>query len=189
MSTVRTFIAVEASEGVRSRAVALIERLRVSEAKVGWVKPENMHWTLKFLGDVDMNRTAEICTRVAKAVAESPPFEVDVQGAGAFPNTARPRTIWLGVSRGHGEMTALHQKTDEALSQMRFAREGRRYTPHLTIGRVRGPENITELGRLIEKRAGHQGGTTFVDEVVIFASYLHREGAVHEVLGRAPLGG
>jgi len=160
VSVVRTFIAVECSEGVRSRAVSLIERLRPAQAKVSWVLPDNMHWTLKFLGDVDMTRTADICQQVTDAVAGIEPFEVAAAGAGAFPTVERPRTLWIGMGEGEDEMANLSQRIDEALAGIGFSPDSRRYKAHLTIGRVRGGQNIAELGRLVAKQSAFEGGQT-----------------------------
>jgi 2'-5' RNA ligase len=189
MSVVRTFIAVESSEGVRSRAIALIERLRGAQAKVSWVEPENIHATLHFLGDVELTKTADICRVVAEATGDLAPFDVEVHGVGAFPNVERPRTIWLGIEEGREQLAHLHGKIQRALRTLGYKGEGRHFSPHLTIGRVRGPHNLHELGAEIAGRADAPGGVIEVDEVVIFASYLERGGARHEALGRAALGG
>ena len=118
MSIVRSFVAIESSGGVASRAAALIEKLRAADAKVSWVAAENMHWTLKFLGDVDLTATAEICRELQEAVAGLPAFEVQVAGLGAFPNMERPRTIWLGVSVGEELMAELAETIDRRLATL-----------------------------------------------------------------------
>lgn len=189
MASQRTFIAVESSAAVASRAAALIERLRAADAKVSWVHPDKMHWTLKFLGDVELTKTADICRRVAEAVAGFAPFEMEVCGAGAFPSTTRPRTIWLGAGEGQEHMVALNEAIEATLDEMGFARERRRYTPHLTLGRVRGQQNLQQLGERISDRASFQAGRMEVDEVLVLASHLEPKGPQYDVLGRAPLGG
>ena len=189
MSTVRTFIAVESSGAVASRAAALIERLRAADAKVTWVAPENMHWTLKFLGDIDLTQTADICRAVGEAAAPVAPFDVEVQGVGAFPNLARPRAVWLGVGKGREQLISLAAAIDARLAAIGFKPEGRRFSPHLTIGRVRGEKNLPELADQLEQRADYPAGMMEVDEVVVFASYLERGGPIHEPLGHLPLRG
>src|SRR5487761_943067 len=108
----RTFIAVETSPETHARARQLIARLSGTGAKISWVKPDCLHLTLKFLGDVDLREIPSVCQAITRAVAEIPPFEIEVQGAGAFPSAARPRTVWLGVGRGSEEMIALHDAVD-----------------------------------------------------------------------------
>ncbi len=140
--TLRSFIAVELSPNVRARSAQLIKALGAAEAKISWVQPQNLHLTLVFLGDVQLEEVPQICRAMDRAVAELPPFDLEVRGAGAFPDAARPRTVWLGVGRGSEEMIALHAALEEALAEVGYRPEGRRYRPHLTLGRVRqAPRN------------------------------------------------
>jgi RNA 2',3'-cyclic 3'-phosphodiesterase len=188
MATTRTFIAVEVSDGARGRAAELIRRLRASNAKVSWVVPENMHITLKFLGDQSDDDLAVICRSVLDAVAEVPAFDFLCHGAGAFPNLQRPRTVWIGVTEGAAEFVHLHEAVESALAARGFRRENRALTPHLTLGRVRGGGDAQqELGRLIAAHADFPVGLSATDEVLVMASHQRRSGAEYEVLARAPL--
>lgn len=189
MSVVRAFVAIDSSGGVASRAAALIEKLRAADAKVTWVSPENMHWTLKFLGDVNLTATAEICAVLQEAVTELPAFDVQVAGLNAFPNNERPRTIWLGVSEGEEIMAELAETIDRRLAALGYKPEGRRFRPHLTIGRVRGVQNIDALSELLIAKADFIGGPMEIDEVTLYTSYLERQGPRHEALCRAVLRG
>ncbi|HJT32688.1 MAG TPA: RNA 2',3'-cyclic phosphodiesterase [Pirellulales bacterium] len=187
--TLRTFIAVEISSETRSRARQLFERLKGTDAKISWVKPECLHLTLKFLGDVDLREIPAVCDAVTQAVADLPPFEIEAHGAGAFPTAARPRTIWLGVGRGSEEMVALHDAVDRALGGLGYRREQRRFRPHLTVGRVRGGRDLDALGELLGQHADFAGGVTSVDEVVVMSSELSPDGPEYEPLAAAPLNG
>lgn len=187
--SLRTFVAVEISPEVRSRAQQLVARLQGSGAKATWVKPEAMHLTLKFLGEVDLTEVPAVCEAITSAVAELPPFEFEVQGAGAFPTAARPRTVWLGVRHGQAELISLHDAVELALARLGFRQENRRFRPHLTLGRVRGDRGLRELGEVIEQHAEFVGGIASVEEVVVFSSELEREGPIHEPLAVAPLNG
>lgn len=185
----RTFIAVEMSAEVRAHARQLITRLQGCGAKATWVKPEAMHLTLKFLGEVDLLDIPAVCDAVTLAVSDLPPFEVEVQGAGAFPTAARPRTVWLGVRRGQEELVALHDAVERAISRLGFRQENRRFRPHLTLGRVRGDRGLQELGEVVRQHADFVGGIASVDEVVVFSSELESGGPIHEPLAVAPLNG
>ncbi|MFM7074064.1 MAG: RNA 2',3'-cyclic phosphodiesterase [Planctomycetota bacterium] len=187
----RTFIAVELAGGVRRRAEKAIQRLRAVNAKVTWVKPENLHLTLKFLGDVPDSDVPKVCQVVADAVRGFDPFEIVFRGCGAFPNTAAPRTIWIGVDQGSDELKAIHQAIDQALkTELRFPRETRRFQAHLTLGRVReSGHRAAELGALIDEMADFDGDLTIVDEIVTFASFLEKSGPVHNPMGYATLAG
>jgi len=190
MTRLRTFIAVEASPDVQGRASALIQRLRTSQAKVSWTKPENMHLTLKFLGDTDESLIPDICRRISQAADRFTPFRVAFAHAGAFPSIQRPRTLWLGVAEGAEQMIALQAEVESALRELRFPREHRRFNPHLTLGRVRGGgAEQQELAQLLTAQADFVGGTCEVDELVYFASYLEPAGPTYQVLSRAPLAG
>jgi RNA 2',3'-cyclic 3'-phosphodiesterase len=187
---VRTFIAVEIPVEVRDRAARLIARLREAPAKVKWVAPIHMHWTLKFLGDVDMVEIPRICAAVSRAVRPMAPFDVEARGAGAFPDEVRPRTVWIGVGQGSDEMVRLHDAIERELAPLGYREEARRYRPHLTIGRVRQSQNgIEELGRLVHENADFESGLSTIYEVVIMSSELGRDGPTHEPLGHAELQG
>ncbi len=178
---VRTFVAVEIDPAVRSRAARLIDTFRSAAADVKWVDPKNMHLTVKFLGDVDVREIHQVCAAVQRATADVVPFSLEIRGAGAFPDTRRPRTIWVGVRQGLGEMTALNQRVESALEALGFPREGRAFSAHLTLGRVRrsGPE-LRRLAELIQQHADEDIGLVSVDQVVVFSSELTRTGPIYE---------
>ena len=188
-STLRTFIAVPVAPELASRARVLIDKLRLSTAKAKWVEAKNLHWTIKFLGDIELRETAAICKAVSAAVAPFTPFDVEASGAGAFPDPARPRTVWLGMGQGSEEMISLHDAIERSLEPLGYRAENRRFRPHITIGRVRQStaEGIQDLGRLVQENADFDGGLTSVDEVTIFSSELGRDGPTYDPLGHAEL--
>ncbi|HYW78168.1 MAG TPA: RNA 2',3'-cyclic phosphodiesterase [Thermoguttaceae bacterium] len=187
--TVRTFAAVEINAAIRSTAEKLIESLRPAGADVKWVEPQNMHLTLKFLGEVPTNEIPHVCDSVARATAKIDPFEFEVRGAGAFPNATRPRTLWLGAGAGEEAMIALHGHVEKALMKLGYRKEHRRFHPHLTIGRVRqGGPGVQQLGELLKEQSDLEAGKTTVSHVVVFSSELDRSGPIYQALGRAKLG-
>jgi 2'-5' RNA ligase len=190
MKNLRTFVAVEISGEVKARAMSLIDRLKTSGIKASWSKPDKMHLTLKFLGDTPETLLADVCRAVQKASAGIACFELRFGGAGAFPSLQRPQTLWLGVQSGLAEIMALQQSIDEALFQLRYPKEHRRFTPHLTLGRCRGgtPEQFAELRRIIEENAAFNGGVSIIEEVIVFESILERgTEPAYEVLSRTEL--
>src|SRR6185436_18079699 len=112
---IRTFIAVEMSPRLLGRAGDLIDKLRVAAAEVNWVHPQQMHLTLKFLGDVPDTETPDICRVVNEVAADFEPFEVTCRGTGAFPNLRDPRTLWIGIEDGADELKQLAAALDERL--------------------------------------------------------------------------
>jgi RNA 2',3'-cyclic 3'-phosphodiesterase len=186
----RTFVAVEITGPIRARAKELIATLANTTADVKWVEPHNLHLTLKFLGNVHENDTVQLCRAVQRGAAEVEPFDIELRGAGAFPNVARPRTVWLGAGSGTEEMIALHDHIEAALAELGYREEHRRFAVHLTIGRVRGVgPSIAELGALVQQQADFPVGRLTVGKATVFTSKLTSDGPVYEVLGTAFLGG
>jgi 2'-5' RNA ligase len=192
MTTLRTFVAVEIPGEVRSSSLRLMERLRGSQAKVTWTKAANLHFSVKFLGDVPANQTAEICSAVQEAVAPFSPFEAVVHSAGAFPSISRPRTLWLGMREGVEQLELVFHAIERLLTPLGFAREHRRYTPHMTLGRVRegsGASSLKELAELLRKYADFDAGAMTVNGVTIFSSTLSSEGPTYQALSHADFRG
>ena len=187
---VRTFVAIELPPEVRNRACQLIESLRrSSEASVRWVTPDQLHWTLKFLGDVDLLEIPEICRRLTQAVAPLAPFDVGARGAGAFPDVLHPRTVWIGMREGLDAMISLHQAIENVLADLGFRQEQRRFRPHITLGRIRngaagGQEEFAER---LKELADFDAGIAPVFEVTLFSSQPGPKGPIYEPLGHAEL--
>ncbi len=188
MKKIRTFVAVDVAEAVRERAAQLIELLRGAGGDVKWVEPHNLHLTLKFLGDVAETEVNSVCQAVARAAAGMPPFLMSVQGAGAFPHIGRPRTIWIGVEEGTEPLQSLQRAVDKALKPLGFPKEQRAFHPHLTLGRIRrgGPE-LHALSDRLREQQGFDAGSSMIDEVVVYASYLDRSGPTYQAMSRVAL--
>jgi RNA 2',3'-cyclic 3'-phosphodiesterase len=189
MAKTRTFIAIAAVDEVHSAALTAIERLRSSTENVKWVEPENLHWTLQFLGDLTDVEMAEVCLRTVRAAAEEQAFSVEACGIGTFPSIERPRILWLGAGEGGDSMRRLQARIEESLSNLGFRGENRQFVPHLTLGRAasRGGNAGPVLAERLTKLAGYNGGVMAVDEVTVYASELSRDGPTYHVLARAPL--
>lgn len=192
MSKTRTFIAIEPSADIVGQAERALMRLRRLADNVKWVERDNLHWTLHFLGDINDQELYEVCSAVEKAAGNLEPFSLEAMGVGAFPSSARPRTLWIGAGSGSDAITELHAALDEQLQPLGFRGESRRFVPHLTLGRaargLRPAETAalsTELAKLTEFAAGNQ----VVDELTIFASRLRREGAEYTPVAHVPLAG
>jgi len=187
--TFRTFVAVEITGPIRARAAKLITALSCTTTNVKWVEPHCLHLTLKFLGEVHQREIGRVCQAVQHGASEVAPFELEIFGGGAFPNVARPRTVWLGCRDGTELMITLHDRIETALAKLGYREERRRFRPHLTIGRVRGVgPSIDELGNLLQQNVQFDAGHLAVSKVTIFASTLTSSGPIHESLGTARLG-
>jgi 2'-5' RNA ligase len=183
----RTFIAVTASPAIRQCALKLAAMLGPVAGDVKWVAPENLHWTLQFLGDVEQLEIPGLCSAVCGAAQEIDSFDLEARGAGAFPAPDRPRTLWIGAGAGAQAMVALHDSIQRRLDKLGYRSEHRRFVPHLTLGRAGRDTPPRPLVRELAGLAEYDAGSMLVDEVTVFASKLTPEGPVYDVLARAPL--
>lgn len=190
MASTRTFIAVPANDGVLSQAQAVIQSLRVLTDNVRWVAPDNLHWTLQFLGEVTDEDIYPICREVSREVSDLEPYALEAHGVSAFPSIEKPRTVWLGAGQGSDALCQLQDGIEERMARLGFRPERRRFTPHLTIGRVQqGSHGGDALSARLTELADLDCGRMEVDEVLVFGSELTREGPMYHVLGRSPLTG
>jgi 2'-5' RNA ligase len=188
MSRLRTFIAVDPGKAIRSRCVALQETLARSAERVRWEKPENIHVTLLFLGDVDERDLLPVCQAVSGVCATQYAFPVSVESVGCFPNLQRPRTIWAGIAAGSVELITLHDALEKPLMELGYyRREERQFKPHLTIGRVKGDGMSYRLTMELTKQLQWRGGESMIDEVQVMSSQLTPDGPIYSVVSRAKL--
>jgi len=186
---IRTFIAVEMSEAVRTKLATLIGRLRHAGADAKWVAAQNIHLTLKFLGDVDEAKMADVERIVAASVAGIAPFEFEVRGTGGFPDLRRPRVIFAEGHDASGALAELHRRLDKAFVDLGVEAEGREFRPHLTLARVRSPRNLKALVEALAKFADEAFGTQAVSEVAVMRSDLKPEGPTYTKLAAVKLPG
>ena len=153
------------------------------------MKPENIHLTLKFLGEVTPAREGAIREAMAEAVAGVAPFTLRAGGCGAFPGGRNPRVLWVGLGAGGPEAAALASRLETACAARGFPGEGRPFKAHLTLGRVRALRGIEETMRRLEAHAGEDLGETVVERIVLFESTLHPAGAIYTRRHELPLPG
>jgi len=189
MSRIRTFIGIDVGKPIRDRLVSLQETLSRAGAEVKWVERENLHVTLLFLGEVDEREVPAVCSVVGEAVAIHQPFTMTIETAGCFPNPRRPRVLWVGVGEGAQGVCALHDGLEAPLLELGcYRREDRKYTPHVTLGRVKSNRPSDKLAVALAKHAGWKSGDTIVSEVHVMSSQLGPKGPLYTVLSRARLG-
>jgi 2'-5' RNA ligase len=189
MSRLRTFIAVDIGKPIRDRIVALQENLARNTHEVKWVEPDNLHVSLLFLGEVDERAVPDVCQVVAECGRGMAAFPMKVEKVGCFPNLRRPRVLWVGVGMGTQELVALHDALEGPLLDLGcYRREERKYTPHITLGRVKTDRVTFQLTEGLAKKADWTGGETEVREVQVLSSELKPQGPIYTVLSRARLG-
>jgi 2'-5' RNA ligase len=184
---IRTFIAVEIEPAVRQALTELQDDLRGVADDVKWVEPENLHLTLKFLGDVDETDLYSVCKMAESSVAGIAAFSMQLAGVGAFPSSNKPKIIWAGIRQGADELVQIHKRLESAFAEEGYPREDRAFTPHLTLGRTRQPRAMPMLAQTIERLADWDGGTSQADEIVIMSSQLGPDGPTYTPMGRTRL--
>ncbi len=189
MAQVRTFVAIECSEHLRSSCEQAVAKLSDVVDGARWVQPENIHLTLKFLGEVEDRELHAVCQKVGEAAQTVSKFDVACRSVGAFPSVERPSTIWIDVVDSNDHVMELQQKVAESLSDLGFPIERRPFKAHLTIGRTRSRDSGNpEWLKIVERYANREFGLLSVKEVVVFSSELERRAPVYTALARCPLG-
>lgn len=189
MPTYRLFIACHLSESAL-KAIQAVQNQLKSLAGVRWTKPSQFHLTLQFLGDTPSAKIDPLIATLHTALSETPAFSLAVEGLGVFPTLKRPRVIWLGFGEGTQALTQLQRKVVQATAEHGFEAEKRRYSPHLTLGRVNqgvSAAERAEIGRHIEAlNIGHVA-TSPVETVSLIRSQLKPSGAVYTTLAEFAL--
>jgi len=190
-SVIRAFIAIKLSLEIHQRLndVNVSLKQRLQGALIRWVPVDNIHLTLKFLGDVS-TANLEMLAKVLRAEAhQHQPFEISVGELGAFPSPHRPHVIWLGV-QAPVELTALQQGIEEEMARLGYKPEDRPFSPHLTLGRVSRNADTQDFARIEAVLNGTNAGflgAMHVEAVHLFKSDLQPNGAIYTGLLEAPL--
>lgn len=193
---IRTFVAVELDAPLRQALAQAQARLRsrLEQAagpgvRVQWVKPDSIHLTLKFLGDIPEERVAEIKNALTGAVARHVRFQAPAEGLGAFPDPRAPRVLWVGLVERDGALTRLAADVEAALVAIGFAPESKPFHPHLTLARIK--ERSRDVGRALSQGGllaqELTPGSLTADAVCLMQSQLRPSGAVYNELCRLPL--
>lgn len=183
----RTFIAIELSDAVRDTLLGFLREIRHFDAPVRWIRPEGMHLTLKFLGEVPFDKVAAIRSILDDVTALHTSFSLEFSGTGTFPsNTRAPRVIWAGITRSQ-PMEALYKDLEDGLETIGFSRERRRFHPHLTLGRVKAPRNLEALLDFLHRNDRASFGTMQAGSVILFKSVLKPTGAEYSRIHTAGL--
>ncbi len=186
-NTVRVFVAVAISPELERECAGLIRKLQDIPAQVKWVRPEGIHITLKFLGNVAQAQLPQIKQAIQRAVEGQRAFSITSNGIGGFPSLKRPRVIWIGLQENTlAPLKQLQQRVEAELARLGFEPENRPFKPHLTLGRVRTPRNIELVVNTLEKHP-LQPISFPVEEVLLMRSELRRDGARYTPLERFAL--
>lgn len=195
---IRAFVAVELTTELRNAIARVQEQLKqeltqqAPVSRLQWVRPDSIHLTLKFLGDIEDRRVEDIRQALGLAVGTSPAFSVEVAGLGVFPDLRAPRVVWVGFSNEGDELVPLVRlagQVDRALGELGYELESRPFSPHLTLARVR--DRSREIGQALS-RSGLLAerfplGQLEITAVCLMRSDLRPTGAIYTRLCEAPL--
>ena len=182
MALIRTFIAIDIPEKLRKTIANLQSGLKGLGGKITWVKPENIHLTLKFLGNTEENKIEIIAEKLEQAVLSFNRFEIKFKAIGAFPNFRRAKVFWVGCVENKDTLTELANKIDQLMSEVEFEREKRQFSAHLTIGRVRDHRGIEPVITMLQQEKYFAGENFVVKEVSLIKSELTRQGPIYTPL-------
>jgi 2'-5' RNA ligase len=183
----RLFIAIELPDEIKRGIFAIQEQLKKSGADAAWTRPEGIHLTLKFLGDVAEEKVPDIKGAMTGAVQSAGRFRLDVAGAGAFPNVKSPRVLWLGVRGDVERLAALQSSVEGAMVKLGVGPEDRIFNPHLTLARIKFLRPRFSWQQAIEGIKDVRLGGIEVTAVSLMKSDLHPKGAVYTEIGRVEL--
>ena len=179
----RAFLAVDVSPGARA-AIAALHGYQPPSLR--WVRPENLHLTLRFLGDVEPVVVTALRATLSPAVRDCWPFTYRLRSGGCFPSAKRPRVVWIGVDPVPEEMLHLHRVVETVVGEHGLSSERRVFHPHLTIARVKTPDR--GVAAFVAELEGRDFGETEVGELALFESRLSPRGATYRAVERFELG-
>lgn len=181
MSTARLFIAIDLPTSLREQLAALCEPVR----GFAWTRPEQLHLTLRFLGDVELAARDSLEAALARVNVE--PFVLPVAGMGSFPPRGPARVVWVGVGRGHPRLHQLRQQIDDGVLGTGLNPDLRHFQPHLTLARVRPEAPRDAAAQFLKRHRDFETAPFRVTSFVLYASELHPTGAVHPAWRTYPL--
>jgi 2'-5' RNA ligase len=183
MSVIRAFIAIDLTPDIQHQLDEVLKKYKnqLPDIPIRWVSADNIHLTLKFMGDVSLSNLQILTDMIHAEVSTHHQFDISVGGSGAFPNVRQPRVIWIGVEAPQ-ELKAIQNGIEATTARLGYTREERAFSPHLTLGRVSRNANsleIKSISKAIETTKVGFLGATCVQKVYLYRSDLQPTGAVY----------
>ncbi|MEZ4526277.1 MAG: RNA 2',3'-cyclic phosphodiesterase [Desulfobacterales bacterium] len=179
---IRAFIAFHLPEDVQNHIRERQDHLRSCQLHLRWVAPENIHLTLKFLGDINPDDTERIAQAMSQAVQNTSLLHLGAKGIGVFPNMRRARVLWTGLTGDTHNLIALQNRLDDRLADLGYEKESRPFKAHLTLARAKESPDPKNLLAAMEKFASFASPDFTAGELILWQSHLHRSGAVYTKL-------
>lgn len=177
---VRAFIALELPQEIKQAIADYVAPLRTLDKSISWTKAENVHLTLKFLGDATKAQIENVTTALREICTNFAPIAAEISGAGVFPNEHRPRVLWIGLQENSCKLAELAQRLESEYQHLGFEKEARSFSPHLTIARVKEGKAANVVKALRE--SPFPARQIFFRECVLMRSELHAKGSIYTTL-------
>ena len=177
----RCFIAIDLPQKIKNVLGAVINASKRHSKSIRWIAPDNIHLTLKFLGEIEESLIPVIKERLSASCSPHKTFTINITGAGAFPNFRSPNVLWFGIEDSE-ELKRLYNNIEDAISLLGFKKEGRKFSPHLTIGRVKDKNGIESALKEFAAFKDRRFGSIEISEVVLMQSILKPSGAEYSRL-------
>jgi len=182
--TIRAFIAFELPGSVIALLADLQHQMKSTGIRAKWVRPENIHLTLKFLGTIQAGDIDTVVRCMSESIHGSAPITLTAKGVGVFPGIQRPRVIWVGLAGQTQLLVEMQGKLEDGLAAIGFPKENRAFRGHLTLGRVKEAVNPGIISQFIQENQGLQSDEFRVDAIDLFQSTLNPTGSVYTKLQR-----
>ncbi|MBF0619696.1 MAG: RNA 2',3'-cyclic phosphodiesterase [Candidatus Omnitrophica bacterium] len=182
MKPIRTFIAIKLNNDIRHALINIQKDLQTADANVKWVEPQNIHLTLKFLSDTDPSLLNAIKATLDKITRTTPAFDITLSNLGAFPDLTRPEIIWAEITNGALPLMHIFNKLEQELDFLGFKKEGRAFSAHVTLGRVKGLRNVECLARNITETKIPAGLSQKIGSLTLFESKITHQGPTYTEL-------
>jgi len=180
--TQRLFVAIDAGPDIAAAAGSAVAGVRSKAPRASWAGHAAPHLTLVFLGEVPDDRVEPVRAAVREAARRHPPLTLRVRGAGAFGRPTHPRTLWAGIDGDRDSLTALVADLRHTLAPLGLEPEDRKFHPHLTLARARGPRGDPDLARCAAALRNHDFGVVHARAITLYRSELLSSGARHHVV-------
>ena len=183
----RLFIAIEIPEDIKKLITEVQGKIKGSGVHANWTRPEGVHFTLKFLGEVPESKVGAIMTSLTSTCKGINTFQLEISNAGAFPNIRNPRVIWLGISGETGPLAKIQVSIEEGMANLGFEREKRKFSPHLTLARIKYLKEHDNWQKALDSVKDIRFPEFAVDHVSLMKSELKPSGAVYTEIGKVEL--
>jgi 2'-5' RNA ligase len=189
VAALRTFIAIDVPPAVLDTIIRIQSRFKSLGLHASWVKPGNIHLTLKFLGETDPDRIPGIQNKLTEILASFTPLRLSLDSIGVFPNTKNPRVLWIGLKDNEGALKTLQAAIENTLESVGFPVEQRSFSPHLTLARIKSPKGIKKLKDELDavNQEGIGSHPFDVGAIHLYESQLTPKGSIYTVLANFKL--